>query len=280
MAAATTPRSPPQQPAPGVRRRRWGGAEPPPRRATRAILRERGSRGSAVFLSLSIHFSEDSQGFTYSVLVSGSDSVGSAAAAWAPARLPCCHFQARLRWVAGWDPPLAQRLLGDVAQAAIIFPIVTKQRQETTAHNRKWWCRVPAPQPHSQPISQSQAIPRKGSAGGGGGQPTTRQAGGGLEKESCWDAHHVTGPTLLRHFELWREIRVLRIVGTLAFPFWKWRTSLSDCLKPFLESEKCDIALTWHPVTQVIQTNSYSILPFIQPIFIKRQLYVKRSCRC
>lgn len=47
------------------------GAGPPPRQATRAILRKSGSRDSAVLLSLSIHFSEDPQGFTYSVFVVG-----------------------------------------------------------------------------------------------------------------------------------------------------------------------------------------------------------------
>ncbi|XP_014386248.1 PREDICTED: uncharacterized protein LOC106724236 [Myotis brandtii] len=47
------------------------GAEPPPPQATQAISRKSGSHNSAVFLSLSIHFSEDPQSFTYSVLVVG-----------------------------------------------------------------------------------------------------------------------------------------------------------------------------------------------------------------
>ncbi|XP_036160074.1 uncharacterized protein LOC118653514 [Myotis myotis] len=47
------------------------GAEPPPPQATQAISRKSSSHNSAVFLSLSIHFSEEPQSFTYSVLVVG-----------------------------------------------------------------------------------------------------------------------------------------------------------------------------------------------------------------
>lgn len=47
------------------------GAGPPPPQATQAILRESGSRDSAVFLSLSIHGPEDPRGSTYSVFVVG-----------------------------------------------------------------------------------------------------------------------------------------------------------------------------------------------------------------
>ncbi|KAK1346825.1 hypothetical protein QTO34_000685 [Cnephaeus nilssonii] len=78
----------------------------------------------------------------------------------------------------------------------------------------------PGPQPPPPPLSLL-ANPRRflEKAWREEGGPPTRlrgKAGSGLEKESCCEAHSVTSPTFLRHFELWREISVLRILLKLA----------------------------------------------------------------
>lgn len=203
----------PRSNGPGVRRRRWASATT---RHSGHFERTRQPRLRCLPLALHPFLTGFSSlhllGFRVRIRLGwfGRRRRGCSAPPWPPLSSP-------LQWVAGWDPPLAQRLLGDVAQAAIIFPIVTKQRQETTAHNRKWWCRVPAPQPHSQPISQSQSIPRKGSAGGGGGRQTTRRFGKGklLWRPPC-DRPHPPPP-------FWIVARNLRCenCGNLRFPILK-----------------------------------------------------------